>query len=262
VSKHAVWILVAVVLGANALLWLLDVVAPGPSGKPSSSLATTPGGFSGWAELAKRNGVDVLALRQSLKDARLPDGATVVALDVPRLARADALALRRFADRGGHVVAGGRRPQRLLEGLDLTWASAGPTSATVADRRISLAGRGSFTPGGILVRRGSLTLIADSSPLQNARLTKADNAAFALDLTGGGPLIFAEAAHGYGDARGLAALPGNAKGALVLLLVAALVLMLARGRRFGPVEPAARELAPPRVAYVDALAATLARMRR
>jgi hypothetical protein len=36
-------------------------------------------------------------------------------------------------------------------------------------------------------------------------------------------------------------------------------MMLARGRRFGPPEPAARAFAPPRVAYVDALGATLAR---
>jgi hypothetical protein len=261
VTRRQVLWLVGAILAINLVLWGLDAVAPGPSGKPSSSLATTPRGFSAWAELAQRNGVRVVALRESLREAELPDGATVVALDVPRLPRADARALRDFADGGGRVVAGGTRPDRLLEGLDLSWSPRGPRSATVGDRRLSLAGRGSFDEG-VFVRRGGLALLADSSPLQNARLATADNAAFALDLAGEGPLLFAEAAHGYGDARGLAALPGRAKAALLILLAAALALMLARGRRFGPVEPDARELAPPRAAYVDALAATLARMRR
>jgi hypothetical protein len=38
--------------------------------------------------------------------------------------------------------------------------------------------------------------------------------------------------------------------------------MVARGRRLGPPEPAARELPPPRRAYVDALAHSLGRTRR
>ena len=37
--------------------------------------------------------------------------------------------------------------------------------------------------------------------------------------------------------------------------------MFARGRRLGPPEPERRELAPPRRAYVDSLAATMARGR-
>jgi hypothetical protein len=263
VSRRAVLWIVAAIVAVNAVLWLVDFVAPGPSGRPSSSLATAPRGFAAWAELAQRNGVGVVALRDPLRRARLPAGGTVIALDVPRLPRADALALRAYAQHGGHVLAGGTRPQRWLDVFDaaLAWRGSGPRSVTVGDRRVRAAGRGSWTPGGLLVRRGGVALLADSSPLQNARLADADNAAFALDLAGRGPLIFAESAHGYGAARGLAALPGRAKGALVILLVAALALMLARGRRFGPVEADARELPPPRVAYVDALAATLARTR-
>jgi hypothetical protein len=263
-NRRAVLWIVAAVVAVNAVLWLVDYVAPGTSGKPSSSLATAPRGFAAWAELAQRNGVRVVALRDRLRDARLPDGATVVALDVPRLRRADAQALRRFADRGGSVVVGGRRPQRWLDvfASELSWRSDGPRSATVGDRRLVLAGHGSWAGGATLVEEHGVALLADSSPLQNARLAEGDNAAFALDLAGRGPLVFAESAHGYTTARGLSALPRNAKGALVLLLVAALALMLARGRRFGPVEPEARELAPPRVAYVDALAATLARAKQ
>ena len=225
-SRRTVGWIVAGVVGLNALLWLVDYLAPGPSGRPSSSLATTPRGFSAWAELAQRNGIRVLALRDELRAARLPAGGTVVALDVPGLPRADARALGAFAARGGHVVAGGRR-----------------------------------TPAAVRALGGAdgVTLLADSARVQNAHLAQGDNAAFALRLAGRGPLVFAESAHGYGTARGLAALPANAKGALVLLALALLVLMLARGRRFGPVEPAARDLPPPRAAYVDALAARLRR---
>ena len=60
-------------------------------------------------------------------------------------------------------------------------------------------------------------------------------------------------------ARGLAALPARFGWALIGLLLAALVFLFARGRRLGPPEPERRELPPPRRAYVDALAATMAR---
>jgi hypothetical protein len=49
--------------------------------------------------------------------------------------------------------------------------------------------------------------------------------------------------------------------ALVLLGLSALVLIAARWPRLGPPEPPERPLFPPRRAYVDALAATLARSR-
>ena len=114
----------------------------------------------------------------------------------------------------------------------------------------------------LLVRpagRGRIVLLADSSPLQNRLLGEADNAAFALALSGKGPLTFVESVHGYGPQRGLAALPARFGWALIGLLLAALVLMVARGRRLGPPERERRELPPPRRAYVDALAATMAR---
>ena len=115
---HAsLWIVAAVVVRSTPCCGCSTTSRPAPSGKPSSSLATAPRGFAAWAELAQRNGVEVVALREPLRDARLPAGATVVALDVPRLPRADARALRAFAARGGHVVAGGRRPERWLDVL-------------------------------------------------------------------------------------------------------------------------------------------------
>jgi hypothetical protein len=251
VSRRAILWIVAAIVGANALLWLIDYVAPSPTGRPSSSLATTPQGFAGWAELARRNGVRVVAARDI---AELPGDATVVALD-QRLRPAEVRAL--LAQ--GHAVLGGRRAGRLVTTLaGARRLPSGPRETRVGDRRIKTAGRGSWAGRGLVVERGDVTLLADSSPLENARLARADNAAFALDLAGSGPLVFYEPQR----ANGLAALPGNAKGALVLLLVAAGVLMLARGKRFGPVEADARELPPARVAYVDALAATLARAKK
>jgi hypothetical protein len=327
------WIVLGVIVAVNVLILVVNEIAPGPSGKRSSSLATAPDGFAAWAELARRNGIEVVPLRADLHDAQLPAGATVVALDVPRLAREDAEVLRDFAAAGGHVVAGGRRPDRWLDVLDesLVWRDDGPrTAVAVADvpatdgvRAIRGAGEGRWSgapfaggsapsggsappgaaappggsapsggsappgsgpPGGsapsagaapassarrqtvladgdhaVLVTRGGFSFLADASPLQNERLAEADNAALALNLAGAGPLIFAEAPHGYGESTGLGALPGAAKGALILLLAATLLLMLARGRRFGPPEPEARELPPPRAQYVDALGAALAR---
>ena len=52
--------------------------------------------------------------------------------------------------------------------------------------------------------------------------------------------------HGYGRASGWGALPGRFRGALVLLGLAGAALVLARGRRLGPPQPAGRALAPAR----------------
>jgi hypothetical protein len=107
--------------------------------------------------------------------------------------------------------------------------------------------------------RGRIALVADPSPLQNRLLDEADNASLALALSGPGPLVFVESAHGYGTATGLAALPARFRWALVLLGLSALALIAARWPRLGPPDPVEEPLFPPRRAYVDALAATLAR---
>ena len=104
-------------------------------------------------------------------------------------------------------------------------------------------------------------LLADASPLQNRLLDEADNAALALALAGSGPVTFVESVHGYGTATGLAALPARFGWALILLALSGLVLIVARWPRMGPPEPPEEPLFPPRRAYVDALASTLARSR-
>jgi hypothetical protein len=107
---------------------------------------------------------------------------------------------------------------------------------------------------------GRVVALADPSPLQNRLLGRADNAGFGLAAAGdSGTVAFAEGAHGYGHASGLGAIPGRWRAALVGLTLAALLGVVAAGRRLGPPEDAARPLPPARREYVDAVAVTLAR---
>src|SRR4029079_8510069 len=66
---------------------------------------------------------------------------------------------------------------------------------------------------------------------------------------------------GYGESSGVAAIPGRWKTLLLLGIAAALVLMVPRGRRLGPAEPARRELAAPRRDDVAALVSLIGRAR-
>lgn len=280
--------LLAVVVAINVIGAFVDALAPSPGGPASSSFATTPHGLAAWSELARRNGVRVRALRGAPSDANLTGGGTVAVMDAARLTGDEARALRAFAERGGRVIAGGEPrgwTATLLGSGELPeWEDDGPESArrvatapdeTAGVERVQTAGDGRWTRAGdaqralagnagslLLVRqvgRGRIALLADTSPLQNRLLGKRDNAALALALSGRGPLTFVESVHGYGPQRGLAAIPARFGWALIGLLLAALVFMAARGRRLGPPERERRELAPPRRAYVDSLAATMAR---
>jgi len=273
-------------IALNLLGAVVDALTPSPSGPASSSFGTKAEGLAAWAALAEREGLRVRALRDPPSDESLSGGGTVAVMDAARLTGDEARALRAFAERGGRVVAGGPPggwTRTLLDGDPPRWEDDGPeTARTVAAapesagvRRVRTAGDGRWARGGPHQRvlagdegtllvvtsagRGRIALLADSSPLQNRLLGEADNAALALALSGRGPLTFVENVHGYGPARGLAALPARFGWALIGLALAALVFMVARGRRLGPPEPERRDLPPPRRAYVDALAATMAR---
>jgi len=277
--------IVAVLVGLNLVAILVDAITPSPEGPPSSSFATAPRGVAAWAELARRSGREVRALRERPSDASLPEDGTVVVLDPDEFTAGQARALRRFAERGGRVVAGGVRPGAWLRGFGPApqWGRGGSDDARVlvpgpetgSASRLRTAGEGRWrsAAGGlavvggdegaiVLVRRvgrGRIALVADPSPLQNRLLDEADNAALALALTGDGPLVVVESVHGYGTATGLASLPARFRWALLLLGLSALVLIAARWPRLGPVEPEDEPLFPPRRAYVDALATTLAK---
>ncbi len=282
-------VVIVVIVGANLLLAGARKLTNEPSGPPSSSYATSPGGVAAYSELLARNGHQVARVRDDLRDAELDPGSTVVVLDGNRLSDDDTAALAAFVEDGGQLILGGSHPEmldRVLETPPTRGAAEQDTARPIAPlpggagvREIELAGPGVWEDAGetlpvlagseaavvTFVRsgEGSMLLLADSSPLQNRLLDHADNAAFGLAAAGesGRRVAFVETVHGYGRATGLAALPGRWAAALYGTLLAALLFMWARGRRLGPPELDTPMHAPPRRGYVESLGALLARTR-
>jgi hypothetical protein len=272
---------VAAIAAIDLALHFIGTLTGGtPGGPESSSYATQAEGAGAYAELLGRDGHPVERVRKTPADTTLDPKATVFLLDPGAVAGKDAVALRRFVESGGRLVAGGP---------NIAWArtlvptlphgAAARAQFRAGKLRVRSAGARVWTdpgdaaplarsPRGILavtrkVGRGSIVLVADPSPLQNRLLGRADNAAFGLSLAGRGrPAAFLESYHGYGRSSGLSALPLAWKLLLGGLAAATLVWMVARARRFGPPETRSRELQPPRSEYVDALAGILARTHR
>ncbi len=263
----------------------------GPGGEPSSSYATAPDGAAAYADLLARQGHPVQRLRTDLARARLDPRSTLVVLDPRQVDDSESAALERFVGDGGRLVVAGRQsapPLRQLLTEGPVWSPAGVDVATPlapapelgAVGSIRAAGEGSWSSVGsalpvlagreqvvaavATVGKGKVVLVADASVFQNRFLGEADNAAFVVAATGarGRPVSFAEAAHGYGQRQGLGALPSRWRWALGGVVVATLVWMWSRGKRFGPPEETSRSLPPPRRAYVDAVAASVARARQ
>jgi hypothetical protein len=238
---RGVWLALAagavVVLGAV----LLGRAPEHPSGPPSSSYATTPDGVAAWATLLQRAGHDVRRIQVPLDRRRPAAGETVVLVDGRRLPDAERAALAAFLRGGGRAVLVGTAAVDELAG-------PAPRGARAETRRVG---------------RGAAVLLADAASLTNRALGSGDHAALALALAGppSRRVAFVETIHGYHQARGLGALPGRVRTCLWLLALAALVFLIARGRRLGPPEAQARELPPPRRVHVEALAAALARTR-
>jgi hypothetical protein len=279
---------IGLVVAINLAAWLVNSFASQPGGPRSSSYATAPEGLAAYAELLRRTGHDVVRTRQRPSKARLDPAWTVVVLDPRSVPIADLRALATFVHRGGRLIAGGHDPMTwfgrpVLESPP-QWSTAGirdakplaPTPEVAGVRSVRTAGEGSWvfarstlpvlgagTRSVVTVAEagGRVELLADSSLLQNRLLSEADNAVLGLDLAGPASrrVAFLESAHGYGPASGLAAVPISWRWALGGLALAALLLIWARGRRLGPPEREARELPPPRRAYAEALAATLAK---
>ncbi len=279
-----------VILGLNLLSAGVTTVTggSGPGGPASSSYATAPDGLAAYAELLARHGHAVERLRTSLDRADLDPRATLVLAD-PRagVSAEEGQALAEFVRAGGRLVAAGAGAAGVLAGLPgggPEWDDAGVRSAgplvpapeVAGVAAVETAGEGSWRgagatlpvlggPAGVLATvatlgAGRVVAIADASPLQNRLLDRADNAAFALAVVGDGrPVAFAEAQHGYGRSTGVSALPSRWRWALAGGFLAALVWMWSRGRRLGPADDVERSTPPPRRAYVDAMAAALAR---
>ena len=242
---------VAVLVVVNLALRLLGTLTGGtPGGPRSSSYATSPQGDAAYADLLGHAGHSVEQVRSLPHRSRLDAGATVFLLDPPGVRTQDIEALRAFVRDGGRLVVSG-----------LSREAVGQLAPSASRRRERVQGVEIETRrlGG-----GTVLRLADSSPLQNRRLGAGDNAAFGLALAGppSRPVEFLESYHGYGTGSGLSALPLSWKLLLAGLGLAAIVYMVARGRRFGPPEEEGRTLAPPRREYVDSLAAVVARSRR
>ena len=279
----------AVVVAVNLVTVVVDAFLPSPEGPRSSSFATSPEGAAAWAELVRRSGGEVRRLRERPSDDTLPaEGTRGHARPGELHARAGAGAapLRRARRaawwRAGRGRGAGwpscRRRSRVRAGT--TAATRGPACSAPprrpAERRVVrtaevghwesdgdaqplVAGADGPMCSWTEPATGRSRYVADASPLQNRLLGEADNAALALGLAGPGLVVFVESVHGYGTATGLAALPDRFRWALVLLACSGLLLIVARWPRMGPPEPPEEPLFPPRRAYVDALAATLAK---
>jgi hypothetical protein len=247
-----------------------------------------PHGLAVWAAFLDAAGHSVERADAAPAEADLdPDGTTIL-IDPGPLAEADIEALRELVAGGGHLVIGGDAdeadltqlsgspidigapgavaaiplaPAPEVSGVDEVTAS-GTESITDAGATLPLLGDGAGNTLAALTTPGSgrLALLADVSPLTNDRIEAADNAQFALDLAGSPdrPVRFVQPSRAE-SREGLAALPGEWLWGFGGLVLAGLCLVAARARRLGPPQEVHRALPPPRRAYVDAMAAQLAR---
>lgn len=300
-AARALVAVVALIIGLNLVIAGVTVATggSGPGGPTSSSYATAGDGLAAYAELLARNGHTVERVRTSLDKADLDPGTTLVLADPTSVTPAEGEAIARFVGAGGRLVAAGREAAPVLAGLPgggPKWDDGGVRSArplvpapeVAGVTTVESAGAGSWDqPGGTLpllgdrdrvlatvavAGAGRVVALADASPLQNRLLARADNAAFALAIAGGGrpgdiagggrPVAFAEAQHGYGRRTGLGAIPARWRWALAGGFSAAIMWMWSRGRRLGPPDDIERTVPPARRVYVDAMAGALARSRQ
>ncbi len=281
----------AVIMGVNLVALVLERTYGGPTpGPASSSYSTAPDGTAAYAEMLRRFGRDVTRLRVDPARAAPDPDATLFVLDPGELDDADVRALGAFVRAGGRLIAGGWA-QASLEGLisgapRLSQETAGiafpvvPVDTTAGVDSVMTKGRGIWhdarstlpvlqdrqgrVPAAIAtLGDGTIVLLANATPLHNHLLGRPGNARFALALAPDGrDVAFAESIHGYRDAEGFRALPARWRWFGAFLGLAAIVWLVARGRRLVPPQQKTRDLPPPRRAYVDALATTLGRTRR
>jgi hypothetical protein len=276
------------VLSVALVAGVVSVVAPAAGSGPASVHDRGPRGLAVWAAFLDAADHTVERADAAPADTDLDPDATTVLIDPGPLESADIAALRDLVAEGGHLVVGGdvdegdlaelagspievgpsaleiarpmtRAPE--VNGVDEV-AASGTASITRAGATLPLLGDGAGNVLAALATPGSgrLVLLADATPLTNQLIEDADNAQFALDLAGSPdrPVRFVEATRAE-PGEGLAALPNEWLWGFGGLVLAGLCLVAARGRRLGPPQEAHRALPPPRHAYVDAMAAQLAR---
>jgi hypothetical protein len=285
-AARVITTLVGLVLVVNIGAGTLNrVLGGGPAGPSSSSYATSSGGLAGYADLLAAQGSAVTRLRTPLDQARLDPGDTLVLSDA-ELTATEAVAVVDFVRAGGRLVAAGPLTTPIVRELAdarVRWSADGARAShassrqpeTAGVREVESQGEGSwgFVDNGVLIGagrtlafvadagRGRVVAVADPSILSNGFLDRADNAGFAVAAAGpaGRPVVFAEYGHGYGHRTGTAALPRQWQHFLWIAGLAVALAMWARGKRLGPPDRDDTVRPPPRVAYVEALAATLVR---
>ena len=248
---------------------LVSTVRPEPSGATGSAYATQPRGAAAYAEVLRRAGHDVSYLRAPLGDAQLDPASTLIVLDAPaleprRALGAAALRARRRAAR--------RRRARTRAATSSTarpaWRPAGPQRGAARRARARDARgahRAQLGRGRLLLerrrhgfgarRRRRWSSWRSRRPAAAARCCspmprRCRTACSAKPTTRRSgsrsrgrrtrPVTFVESVHGFGRSSGLAALPGRWKFALLVGVLAALLWLGSRARRFGPPEPTRR----------------------
>jgi hypothetical protein len=280
-------VIVSAIIVINLVAGGIDRAVGGrePSGVAGSSYGTQDTGLAGLTALLAHYGHPVTRARGEPAGLTFNPADTVFVVEPTTLTEADDAQLLEFVAAGGRLVIGGSDPfyVRNLRDQAPSWSPDGTSIYQEIDprlgrvRTISTAARGSWDDPGagtVVVHEGPTTLLtadrvgrggifflADASPLENAYLAEADNAAFAVGLAGGAGrrVVFVEGVHGYGERSGLGALPISWRVALVVLALAAIVFAWARARRFGGPDRPARDLPPARAEYVRALAVSLER---
>jgi hypothetical protein len=267
---------------------VVSVGAPAAASGTASADDRGPGGLAVWAAFLDAADHTVERANATPAEADLdPDGTTVL-IDPGPLEPADIAALRDLVADGGHLVVGGDIDEGDLAELAGSPIDVGPSALEVARpltpapevsgvQEVAASGTEAITRAGAALPllgdgtgnvlaalatpgSGRVVLLADATPLTNQRIEDADNAQFALDLAGSPdrPVRFVEPTRAE-PGEGLAALPNEWLWGFGGLVLAGLCLVAARARRLGPPQEAHRALPPPRRAYVDAMAAQLAR---
>lgn len=245
------------------------------------------GGVGGWGAVLAHEGVRLRVRDVDPGDVRLLPGTTY--LFAESLLEPDGA--EHVVDevrRGARVVAAGADARRLLSALGERQARlTGRTGDALPARRVAEtaatdrvarsgvvwarppsalrpllvlgapSGDGPVVAGELPVGRGRIVLIPDRGIVDNRGIVRSDNAAFAVAATGRGRVV----ALRLRDDASVGGLPPRVAVVVLLLVLAAAAALVARGRRLGPAVLPDADPTPGRSAYVDALAAVLARTK-
>ncbi len=258
----------------------------------ASSYDTSAVGTAALAQLLSDRGQSVSRVAVPLSPASVARATTLFTLDPVRWTSSATRAVAHLLALGQTVIVSGPVADRAALdevglGTLVTWqhrvvglATARGTSTFVRGvTTLFSPGAGSLRVSGTLPRSdqilaegqsgtlalaihqtGWLIVLASSSPLQNHSLASTDNAAFGLNLAQprSPSVTFDEYIHGFGSgASGLAGLPAPWRFGLGTILVALGIWIYSASRRLGPPQHADRDLIPPRIRYVDAVATLL-----